>query len=133
VPDNGSHEPGREQVDLESLKRGPVRRASLSDVQLARIRRFHEILAEIDGFTLEQRVDGFKRDLNPDSEIEVWEAVAAAFERFCAARRLTHEAQRDVYSLLLRRTMMSEEEALSRSELKGLSKEEAAELLRGLR
>ncbi len=132
VADADDRKPKRERVELASLKRGPLRRESLSDDQMARVRRFHATLAEVDGFTLEERVDHFKRDVHPDAEIEVCEAIAAAYERFCSSRELSADAKRDVYGLLLLRSMMPEEAVLKQAKLKALTEQDALELLRGL-
>ncbi len=123
----------RKWVEIESLKLSPIRRDCLTEDQTARLRRIHETFAEVDGFTFEQRLDGFKRDMNPDHEIDVWERMAGAYERFCGTRQLSAEEKKDVYGLLLMRTMTSEEEALRRTELKNLSRADAIAALRDLR
>ncbi len=97
----------RKRVDIESLKPSPIRRDCLTEDQTARLRRIHETFAEVDGFTFEQRLDGFKRDMNPDRELEVWERLAAVYERFCASRQLSLDAKREVYQLLPMRSMTS--------------------------
>ena len=123
----------RKWVETESLKPSPIRRDCLTEDQTARLRRIHETFAEVDGFTFEQRLDGFKRDMNPDRELEVWERSAAVHERFCASRQLSLEAKREVYRLLLMRSMTSEDETLRRTELKNLSRADAIAALRDLR
>ena len=115
MPDSAKPDSKREWVNAKSLTPGPVRRDSLTEEQTARLRRIHDTFSEVDGFTFEQRLDGFKRDMNPDQEIDVWERMAGAYERFCGTRQLSAEEKKDVYGLLLMRTMTSEEETLRRS------------------
>ena len=122
----------RRWVDPKTLRKGPIRHESLSEDFLARVRKFHSMLAEVDGMTIEERVDCFRRDLHPENEIVVWEAIARAFERFCRARDLSADAKRDVYSLLLMRSMTTEAETLKRVDFKALSLDDADKLLRGL-
>ena len=119
----------RERVPIDSLRLGPIRREKLSDEQSARLRRIHETLAGVDGFTYEQRELGFLRDANPDRELDIWEAVANVFSHVCGSMELTDDGRRDVYSLLLMRTMSSSEDVLKQVKREALSDEEARSVL----
>ena len=67
--------PPREQtrVQTSSLTPGPILRSGPSAEQNARLQHIHDTFAEIDGLTFEKRMDGLLRDMNPDSELDLWE------------------------------------------------------------
>ena len=124
-------QPRREWVDLKELRPGPIRHASLSDELLTKIRRIHSVFVEVDGTTLEERETQLRRDVHPEIEVATWEQMADAFERFCGSRELSHDAMRDVYSLVLMRSMTSVADALKRVERTVLSEEDARRVLAG--
>lgn len=125
--------PRSEWVDPSTLRPGPIRRDSLSDQQMTALRRIHETFFEVDGFSFDERVDHFKRDMHPDRELALWKRMADAYSRFCVTRELTSAAKREAYSLVLTRSMASETEVLKRVNPQVLSREEALELLQGMR
>jgi len=112
-----------------SLRPGPVRRDALSAEQMARVTKLHETLKEVDPSTLDEWVDGFKRDINPDSEIQIWEAIAAAYAGYTGSHKLDAEAKKDVFKVLLVRSAANEEGVLAHVELKVLSKQQAREVM----
>lgn len=120
-----------EWIDPKAVQPGPVRHERLSEEQLARIRKLREVFSEVDGQTLEQWVDNFKRDLDPDRELRVWERMATAYEAFCRKRKLSAEGKKDAYRVVLLHSMTDRQhEILDRVKLNELSKEDAAELIR---
>jgi hypothetical protein len=120
-----------EWVDPKTLQPGPIRRDSLSDEQMARIRSLRATFAEVDGQTVEQWADGFKRDVDPDKELRVWERMAKAFRAYCDGRKLSPEAKQDVYLVVLLRSMASEQDVLERAKLQELSREDALAIMKG--
>jgi hypothetical protein len=73
--------PRIEKIDSSKLRPGPIRRERLSDEQLQLARSVHEIVKPFVG-PFEKFELGFLRDSNPDSELQVWTAIAIAFEAF---------------------------------------------------
>ncbi len=118
-------------VDIGSVQRGPIRRDSLSDEQMARIRALQVVFVEMDGLTVERWVDNFKRDVNPELELRVWERIARAYRAYCDGRQLSAAARKDVYRVALLRSMASERDVLERVELEALSRDEAIEVMKG--
>ena len=123
----------RSRLDPQTLRLGPIRHESLSDELLVRIRHIHSVFADIDGMTLEKRESLFQRDVHPEREVAIWQCMADAFERFCRSRELSNEAKRDVFSLVLMRSMATEEEALERVNRTVLTEGEARNVLAGFR
>jgi hypothetical protein len=118
-------------IDVNKLERGPVLRESLTKEQMARLEQIHQTFAEVDGFTLDKRLDDFKRDHDPDRELAVWERMTRAYQRFVASRNdLSLEAKKEVYRVVLLRSMATEEEVLARQKNSVLSQDDARTIMR---
>jgi hypothetical protein len=116
--------------ELASLKPGPIRDQGLSPRQIERIYKLRDTLAEVEHSPIEKWIDNFKRDANPDNELAVWEKIATGYLRQCSRMPLSMEAKKDVFQLLLLRSMASEEEVLKRVKLKTLTIDEAKATLK---
>lgn len=119
-----------QKVPIASLKPGPIQHSQLTADQLERIKRLRQTFADVDESSLETWIDNFKRDANPDTEIAVWERIARAYQAYCSERDLSIEAKKEVQTVLLLRSMTSEEEVLKGSKLKLLSAEDAKEVMK---
>ncbi|HSZ58524.1 MAG TPA: hypothetical protein VK797_22850 [Tepidisphaeraceae bacterium] len=104
---------------------------SLTVSQIDRIKQFHAKLAEVDGFTDEQVIANFKKDLfGVDGEIYVWELIAKAYTEYMAGRPLSLEHKKEAYNLLLARSFYdTNEEALKAFKRKVLTQKQAASVL----
>lgn len=81
--------------------RGSSKYPSLSEEQVRRVARLREVLAEAYPMTLEGWMDGFLRDADPESEIEVIEACAAVYHRLASQSSLTSDEKRQLYGVLV--------------------------------
>ncbi|RYE38293.1 MAG: hypothetical protein EOP48_27330, partial [Sphingobacteriales bacterium] len=97
--------------------------------QINKITKIHSTFAEVDTSSLENVITDFKRDLNPDSEIDIWLQMADAYESNIKGKNRTLEQKKEIYKLILSRSMMSSEEVLKNLELKEISQPEAKEVL----
>jgi hypothetical protein len=82
------------------LHRGPIQHESLSSDQLQRIGRLRDVLAEAYPMTLDGWVDGFMRDANPESEIQIIEACAVVYQRLSSRGSLSPEEKKRLYAVL---------------------------------
>ena len=89
-------EQGRKQV----LRRGPVQHAALSPDQLRRVGRLRDVLIDAYPMTLDGWVDGFLRDANPESEIQIIEACAAVYQRLTSQAALSADEKKRLYAVL---------------------------------
>ena len=89
-----------EHGQKRELRRGPVQHASLSPDQLGRIGRLRDVLIEARPMTLDGWVDGFLRDVDPESEIRLIEACAVVYRRLTEKATLTPEEKKRLYSML---------------------------------
>jgi hypothetical protein len=127
---NKGQEPDAKRVDPASLNPGPKMPQGLSPKQMARIYKLRDTLAEVEHSSIEKWVDNFKRDANPDKELAIWERIADGYRRNCSKKQLSIEAKKDVFQLLLLRSMASEQEVLNHIKLKTLTVDEAKETLK---
>ena len=59
----------RKRIDPAKLKRGPIRHEELPLSLVARINYLRSTLHEVHPMSIEEWLDGFRRDLNPESEV----------------------------------------------------------------
>lgn len=116
------------RVSPQNVRPGPIRHAQLSADLEERIRKLEPVFADVYSRTHEEWLDGFQRDANPESEIAIWEAMAAALKAFAEKRTLTPEAKKDAFSLLLLRT--ADSDPLPKTKLRTLTRADAEELLK---
>lgn len=124
-----SDESQTQRIDLNKLTPGPIRHATLTEEQIGRVRRLQQTFSEVDPTPAEEWMEDFKRDLNPDRELEIWENMAAAYQAFTAAKSLALDAKMEVYQVVLLRSGASDEEVLKQLDLKVLSEKEAREIM----
>jgi len=75
-------------------------------------------------------LDGFQRDVDPEPEIAIWEAMATAYQTFTEKRSLSLDAKKEAFGFLLMLSAGDEQHTLSSVTLKHLSRVDAQELLR---
>ena len=115
-----------ETANIENLIPGPIVNESLSKEQLEKIGFIQETFHEVFPVSLDETITNFKRDQNPDNEINVWLNMAKTFNLF-ASEKL--EVRKEAFKLILTRSMMSKKETLNSLELKRLSKKEVEDIL----
>lgn len=117
-------------VDPNTIQLSPHRHTKLPSALLVRIKETTDVFEKIDGISYERAVDLYKRDLNPEENLVLWEEMARAYKLFCQDRCATGQEQQDVYRSLLLRTMYPADEALRRVKLQALKRAEAAAVMR---
>ena len=117
-------------VDPNKLKPGPIRHASLTEEQMARVQRVQKVFSEVDPSPIEKWAEDFRRDLDPERELSLWESMATAYETFTASRTLTFAARKEVFAVVLLRSGAPEEEVLKHAKLKVLTEKDARDIMR---
>ncbi|HMK04141.1 MAG TPA: hypothetical protein VK489_08120 [Ferruginibacter sp.] len=122
-PGTRNDEQETKTINANDISLGPPRHDTLSSQQLKKIKKIHETFAEVNPASLEETITNFKRDLNPDNEISVWLSMAAAYEKFILLKgqNVDLKIKEEAFKLILMRSMMPEEEAKAKSDLKILS------------
>lgn len=83
-----------------ALHRGPLQHGAFTPDQHRRIGRLRDVLVEAYPMTLNGWVDGFMRDANPESEIQIIEACAAVYQRLVSRAALSPDEKKRLYSVL---------------------------------
>lgn len=100
----------KEEVRLSDLKFGPIRHAVLPGDIIERIKAFKKILSDFDTVSLEQTIDNFKRDADPESELVIWERIASTYQLYVSHNPTTNSAiRKDIFAVLLSTSMGTEE------------------------
>lgn len=96
---------------------------------MERIKKLQQAFSEVDPTPIEKWVDDFKRDLNPDRELSVWEGMATAYTAFTKGKTLSADAKKDVFQVVLLRSGAPETEVLKNLSLKVLAEADAKEIM----
>ncbi|WP_306644037.1 hypothetical protein [Sanyastnella coralliicola] len=118
-------------VDAEDLTPSPIRHDTLTEDQLSQITFIHESLYEVFPVSLEETITNFKRDQNPNREINVWLNMVAAYQAFEKKNSEPEklENRQEAFKLILLRSMMPAEKAIKNSELQILTDDEIQEIM----
>lgn len=117
-------------MNPNDIQFGDYRHNELPAALLPRIRATTDVFGTIDGVTYKKAVDLYKRDLDPEANLIIWEEMAKAYKSFCSGRCSSPEERMDVYRVLLLRSMFNEQETLAQAELKILRPSEAKAAMR---
>ena len=89
-------------MNISDLHAGAIRHESFPDEFIERVKNFKRVLAEVEPSSLESTIDGFKRDENPETELAIWERIAATYQWAVAGiPGLTEEQKKEVFTVLL--------------------------------
>lgn len=123
-----NQQPKIERVNPAELKPNSMQHEQLTEDQSQRIKKLHETFAEVDKSSMEMWFDNFKRDMNPDKEIAVWERIAKNYTNYTSQKETSPQLKEDVFQTLLMCSMSSDEETIKSLKLKILSQDEARKI-----
>lgn len=128
---NSRSEQETQLIDPNEIQLNDIVHDTLTTEQITKIKKIHSIFQEVDKISLEQTIEDFKRDLHPDNEIKIWLIMADAYQNYLNSKNkeVDLNTKKEVYKLILSRSMMPNEEAIKNSDLKILSKNEAEKVL----
>jgi len=116
-------------VNINTIKQGPIVHNELSNDQLEKIKKIQTTFSDVYKISLEETITNFKRDINPDNEIEIWLHMVNAYEKFISKdSEITLNKKSEVFKLILMRSMMDEKEAIKETDPKILNEKEVAEI-----
>ena len=116
-------------MNPNDIQLSPYVHDSLSKELLTRIKSTTDVFEIVDGITYEQAVDLYRRDVNPEENIVIWEEMARVYKLFCVNRCTIEEERMDVYSSLLLRSMFKISEALARLQKSVITNDEAKSIM----
>ncbi|HEY8936478.1 MAG TPA: hypothetical protein VIM65_14710 [Cyclobacteriaceae bacterium] len=115
----------------DAIQQGSIAHDSLTRDQLKDIQFLFETFKEVDSAKYDKWIEDFKRDKNPDNEIQIWMAMANAYNSYCQNRKLNREMKMEVYQIIVMRSTEPEDEVLSQLNLRFLSQKDAIEVMQG--
>ena len=118
-------------VNPNDIQVSEVIHDSLTTEQIEKIEIIQSTFTEVYPVSLEETITNFKRDQNPDSEIAIWLQMADAYKKYLSSKqdKLDLNTKKEVYKLILSRSMMSDDEAIVNSKLTILTEKEAKQVL----
>ncbi len=123
--------PRAEWIDPSEVQPGPTLHESLPDELVTRIESVHATFADVDGTSLDKWLADFQSDLDPEGNVRIWEDMQVAYSKFCEGRDLPLETRKEVYKVVLFRSMAPASDVLERIELVNLTQEDAVEIMNG--
>ncbi|WP_434341113.1 hypothetical protein [Motilimonas cestriensis] len=117
------------EMDPNDIQMNGYVHKSLPEELLSRIKATTDTFEIVDGISYEKAVDLYKRDLDPESNLVIWEEMARVYNLFCKSRCGTAAERVDVYRALLLRSMLPNEQALARLQAKVITASEAANIV----
>jgi len=123
-----------EKVTIDSIaptetSPAPAAPGTFNATQLEKIMTIQRVFAEVNPSTLEETIDDFKQEKDPDSEIALWLAMAHAYQKFTANHpTIDGNKKLEAYNLILLRSMENEADAKAETNLKYLTNKEVAEI-----
>lgn len=91
----------KSKMSPSEIRPAPHRHEALPDSLIGRIRLIRAALLAAYPLTMEQWIDGFKRDAHPTKEVEIWEHIAAAYLEVIQYKSLTTEESGAVFAYFL--------------------------------
>lgn len=128
---NKGDEQNIQTINSKDIQIGEVIHDSLTTEQIDKIKIIQSTFEEVYPVSLEETITNFKRDQNPDKEIEVWLQMAEAYNGYLGSKKnnLDLNTKMEVNILILSRSMMPDEEAIDNAKLTILTVKEAKEVL----
>ena len=109
----------------------PIQRQELSETQIKKINSIHQTFEEVYPISIEETILNFKQDLDIDKEINLWIKMEETFITVNQEKGYNSISQKkEVFKLILMRTMMSKEEVKNNLELKLFNMEDIEYILR---
>lgn len=109
-------------IDPKKLTPGPIQHEELSKDQLEKIKSIHKIFEKVYPITLEETIKNFKRDAHIDREINLWLNMKETFVDVMNEKKYsTIEEKKEVFKLILMRTMVPGNEVKNYLKIKELS------------
>lgn len=126
-----SQEEDIQTINPNEIKLNEVVQDSLTKEQIGKIKIIQSTFADVYPVSLEETITNFKRDQNPETEITIWLEMVNAYKNYLNSKtnNLNLETKKEVFKLILSRSMMPDEEAISNSQLNILTIKDAKEVL----
>lgn len=90
------------KVRVNEIFESPIRHDSLSTSLINRIKIIHQIVGKFYESTLDETINDFKRDIQPEREIEIWELIVLSYLEIINKFNIRQEEyQHEIFKVLL--------------------------------
>ena len=87
---------------IEDIEESVIRHNTLSDAFIERVKDFMAVIVDVDSTPLRVFLESFQKDLHPETELAVWEKIAATYQwAVVGTPGLTREQKKDVFTVIL--------------------------------
>ncbi len=116
------------KIKISDIKKGDIRHTTLPAETIDRIKKFKELLEDVDKATLDETIDNFKRDIHPEKEVKIWEHIASVYNAYITEKSITDfTTRREVFSVILRLSMGMQSEEFT--DIKMINKEQLENII----
>jgi hypothetical protein len=110
----------KRSIKTTDIQPGPKIHKQLSTDLEERIRKFEPVFAQAFAKSHAEWLDGFQRDLDPESEVRIWEAMACAYQSSLAKHALSLPAKKEAVGLMAAGNSDASTRYLTKSQAKEL-------------
>ncbi|KAF2390793.1 GIY-YIG nuclease family protein [Pseudomonas frederiksbergensis] len=117
------------RIDPNEIKRAPIGTSALSLDQADRIKVVAMLLSKIFPSKVEEWLEDFTRDFDPERELCVWEHITKAYLTIDEIEIASDDLKNEAFGLLLHRSTSPTTDVLAEATLKHMNKKSAKRLL----
>lgn len=117
------------EIDPNKIQYNGYVHETLPPALLKRIKATTDTFEIVDGISYEKAVDLYKRDIDPESNLVIFEEMARIYNIYCKEKCSSAAERMDVYKVLLLRSMFNSEQALARFQPNVISKSDAKKII----
>ncbi|MGV8130930.1 MAG: hypothetical protein ACP5N7_02395 [Candidatus Pacearchaeota archaeon] len=88
-------------ISLDDIQTGIIKHESLPEDLVVRIHNFKQKLGDVEPSSVEETIENFKEDTNPEKEILMWEAMAEVYEIITKNKDYPYNKRREIFKMLL--------------------------------
>lgn len=89
------------EINIEDIYPSPPRHATLPQHLMARVISIHAMTEDVLSMSFQETVDSFRSDYTPESEIRIWERIAACFYIATTGQKFSEAKRKDIFAVLL--------------------------------
>jgi hypothetical protein len=89
------------RIPISEIRKAPIRHEHLPVALVTRIGELQQALAEVYPKPIENWLDEFKRDTDPEAEVDWWESLVAGYRAYTEPKDLTLSQKKAAFKIFL--------------------------------
>jgi hypothetical protein len=90
-----------QKIKTKDLNLGSIKPHKFNPTTIAVIDKIRQDLADVYNLTLEKWVEGFCRDVHPESEILIWLHISETYQKWVAKLQVDSQAKKEIFEIIL--------------------------------